>query len=407
MVYRSTVPHKAGSASSARKLAQVAIVEEDAVTLAQLVSVLKPDIEVQPYLSLEEALEGTLVLSEPTVIVLGPSQLYEDVLDRTAAVLQSHRAVGALVVVADADATTLRVALRAGLDDAVSLDGMAEELPEAVRDLSFRLQSVASATAAAQPAAPAAPKRGRVTTVFSPKGGVGKSVVAVNLASALAQRPATKVLLVDLDVNFGDVAVMLRMQPAHHIGDALAAGTRIDKVLVEGLLATEERTHLQVLAAPPGSADITHVASESVSALLEVLRDVADHIVVDTAPGLDDTILQALSDSDDIVYIVGMDVPSVKNARIGLQALELLEIPLERVVVVLNRADSRVRLGARDVERTLQMKVDAALPSDGLVPQSVNSGVPAVIEFERSRFAGRMREMATLISDRASQKERA
>lgn len=406
MASLSAVTRQVGSPRSQHGVAQVAVVEEDAVTLARLVGVLEAESAVRPYLSLDEALEDDMRLNEPTVMVLGPSQMTEDVLDRTSATLQSHQTVGALLVVVDADATTLRVVLRAGLDDAVVLDRVEEELPEAVRDLGYRLQSVASASANAAPVVQPENRRGRVTTVFSPKGGVGKSVVAVNLASALAQRQNGTVALVDLNVNFGDVAVMLRLQPAHHIGDALAAGTRIDRMLVDSLLVRDERTRLQVLAAPPGSADITKVKPENVAALLEVLRDVADHIVVDTAPGLDDTILQALSDSDDIIYLVGMDVPSVKNARIGLQALELMEIPLERVIVVLNRADSRVRLGARDVERTLQMKVDAALPSDAIVPQSVNSGVPAVIEFERSRFSGRVREIAALIADRATQKER-
>jgi pilus assembly protein CpaE len=127
----------------------------------------------------------------------------------------------------------------------------------------------------------------------------------------------------------------------------------------------------------------------------------ADYVVVDTTPILDDRVLQVLSESDDIVYVVGMDIPSVKNARLGLQALEAVQVPLQRVLLVLNRADSRVHLSARDVERSLRMKVDAALPSDALVPQSVNRGAPAVLEFERSRFAARMREIADLVVSRS------
>jgi pilus assembly protein CpaE len=158
-----------------------------------------------------------------------------------------------------------------------------------------------------------------------------------------------------------------------------------------------------ILAAPPGGGGRERLAPETVADILSVTRSIADHVIVDTAGGLDDSVLQALSDSDDIVFIVGMDVPSVKNARLGLQALELVGVPLNRIVVALNRADSRVHLDHRDVERALQMKVDVSLPSDALVPQSVNTGVPAVLEFGRSRFAGRIREIASIIAERAAE----
>lgn len=380
----------------------MAVIEEDAVVLSRLVSTLKGQGGATPYLSLDELLDSDLSLAtDGLVLVLGPSQMEEDVLDRTSALLHTDRAIGALVVVDGADTYTLRIALRAGVDDAVDLSRADEELPQAVRDLGFRLRSVQTAKSAL-PLATADPRRrGRVTTVFSPKGGVGKSVVAINLATALAQRTSGTVALVDLDVHFGDVAVMLRLTPAHHIGDAANAADRLDRVLLQSLLTRDERSRLSVLAAPPGSSDGNKVTAQTASVIFDVLRSIADHIIVDTAPGMDDTLLQVLSDSEDIVYIVGMDVPSVKNARLGLQALELMQVPLERVIVVLNRADSKVRLNQRDVEKTLQMKIDASLPSDALVPQSVNTGSPAVLDFERSRFSGRMREIAAMISDRA------
>jgi pilus assembly protein CpaE len=247
-------------------------------------------------------------------------------------------------------------------------------------------------------------RRGRLTTLFSPKGGVGKSVLAVNLATALAQAGTGRVALVDLDVNFGDISVMLRLKPAHHVGEAAAAGAHLDNVLIDSLLVHDERSNLAILAAPPGGAGSERLTAESASNIVAVMRTVADHVIVDTPGGLDDNVLQVLSESDDIVFVVGMDVPSVKNARLGLQAMELVGIPLDRIIIALNRSDSRVHLSQRDIERALQMKVDASFPSDALVPQSVNTGVPAVLEFGRSRFAGRVREMADLIADRASER---
>ncbi len=389
-------------AASALPGAAVAVVEEDAVVLARLVGVLASVPTLQPFLHLDELLDSDIDTAEGLVLVLGPSQVYEEsTLDRVSALLRTEGSFGAVLVVAEPDAATLRMALRAGLDDAVALDRTEEDLPGAVRDLRYRLQSSSSSKTTARPTTPAE-HRGRVTTVFSPKGGVGKSVISVNLATALAHRSDRAVALLDLDLQFGDVAVMLRLKPAHHVGEAAAAGSRLDADLLESLLVRHERSGVYVLAAPTDTSEGAKVTSQSISEVLAVMRRTADHIIVDTAPVLDDTVLQVLSESDDIVYVVGMDVPSVKNARLGLQALELVQIPLDRILVVLNRADSRVHLATRDVERALQMKVDASLPSDALVPQSVNKGAPAVLEFDRSRFAGRMREIASLILNRAS-----
>jgi pilus assembly protein CpaE len=397
--FATSIRRKAANPAAASPV-RVAVIEDDAVVLHHLIDALGDEEGVHPYLSLDELVSESDTPLDGLVLVLGPSQMDEVVLDRTSALLQMHRA-GALVVVEEVDASVLRVALRAGVDDAVAMSSVERDLPQAVRDLSFRLRSLHPTNPA--PTRGPGDHRGRITTVVSPKGGVGKSVVAVNLAAALAQGTDGSVALVDFDVSFGDVAVMLRIKPDHHVGEAAAVGARLDHLLMESLLIRDERTRLSILAAPPGGAQGERITADSVTSILSVLRTVVDHVVVDTAPGLDDNVLQILTQSDDIVYVVGMDIPSVKNARLGLQALEVIEVPLNRVVLVLNRSDSRVHLAQRDIEKTLQMKVDACLPSDALVPQSVNMGAPAVLEFARSRFAGRIRELASMIAARAQE----
>lgn len=378
----------------------IAVVEQDLEILDRLLAALEKENGVRGFRSLDDLLSRTKIGSDPVVMVLGPSQMDEVVLDRASTLLHRNPSLGALLVVEEVDAVVLRIALRAGLDDAVALANVKEDLPQAVRELKLRLQSIRPVSAGPDTSAPKE-RRGRITTVFSPKGGVGKSVVSVNLATALARDESASVAVVDLDLNFGDVSVMLRLKPTHHIGEAFAAGARLDGVLIDSLLLHDDPTHLRVLAAPPGGTEGQRVTPEAVSTILAVMRSVADYVIVDTAPNLDDAVLQALMESDDIVYVVGMDVPSVKNARLGLQALELMGVALDRILLVLNRADSRVHLAQQDIERTLEMKVDASLPSAALVPQSVNTGKPAVLEFGRSRFAARIRDLAGLITDRA------
>lgn len=378
----------------------IAVVEQDLAILDRLLAALEKEKGVSGFRSLDELLNQTKIGNDPVVMVLGPSQLDEVALDRASSLLHRNPTLGALLVVEEVDAVVLRIALRAGLDDAVALGNVKEDLPQAVRELKLRLQSMRPVNAGPVSSAPKE-RRGRITTVFSPKGGVGKSVVSVNLAAALARDESTSVAVVDLDLNFGDVSVMLRLKPTHHVGEALAAGARLDGVLIDSLLLHDDETHLRILAAPPGGTEGQRVTAEAVSTILSVMRSVADYVIVDTAPSLDDAVLQALMESDDIVYVVGMDVPSVKNARLGLQALELMGVALDRILLVLNRADSRVHLAQQDIERTLEMKVDTSLPSAALVPQSVNTGKPAVLEFARSRFAARIRDLAGLVTDRA------
>jgi pilus assembly protein CpaE len=269
-----------------------------------------------------------------------------------------------------------------------------------VRDIGSRLTATASPVAR-PPDIPEKPGVGRITTVFSPKGGVGTSVVAVNLAACLAQKATAPVVLVDLDLQFGDVAVMLRMLPNSNIVDLAQAGRRADASFIRGLLTKDESTNLLVLPAPPEPTMAGEVDGGVITSLFAGLRELGAHVIVDTAAGLSDFVLSALSESDDIVYVVGLDVPSVKNARLGLQAFEVLEIPLDRVVVVLNRANTKVNLAVRDVERTLEMKVDVSVPSEAIVPQSVNKGEAAVLANKKSRFAGAIEQLAQKIRSRA------
>jgi pilus assembly protein CpaE len=271
-----------------------------------------------------------------------------------------------------------------------------------VSDLAFHLDDELSAppSAGREPGTPGR-RRAFVTTVFSPKGGVGKSVVAVNLATALARRSGEPVVVLDLDLQFGDVAVMLRLQPVHTFTDALSAGDLLDETLLRSFLARHEKSGVYVLAAPTSPSEADHVDPAAMLRVLDLLRDMFSHVVIDTPPHLSEVVLQAVAESDAVGFVVAMDVPSVKNARLGLQAFSLLQIPSAKMVLLLNRADSKVHLAPHDVERALEMKVDLWLPSDVSVVQSVNQGVPALLAFPNSPFSGQIRELGDMMLARA------
>lgn len=384
--------------------AAVVLVEYDAELRHELRNYLPSEWEVQAFSSLEQADGTPIEPNRPTILLLGPSQATETALLATGSTLRGAPGAGALIVVTSVSPALMRLVLRAGLNDAISLQSAPEHLQEAVLDLARQLESdlarprhSASTASTSQAARP-----GYVTTVYSPKGGVGKSVVAVNLAAGIAQRCRAPVVIADLDLQFGDVAVMLRLQPRHSFADALSAGDLLDEALLRSFLARHEKTGIWALAAPTSPSDADLASPADMLRVLELLTYMFPYVVLDTPPQLSELVLQAVAASDTVAFVVGMDVPSVKNAHLGLQVFELLQVQREKLAVVLNRADSRVHLTWRDIERALGTKIDVGFPSEVTVPQAINQGQPTLVAYPRSRFAAQALQLADFILARAS-----
>ena len=335
------------------------------------------------------------------VVVFGPTEAAEEVVSQIAGLLAFRPGYGVIMVVYEVTAAVLQQALRSGAVDVVAVSAEDDELLDAISRASARVVNRTPVAPQAPASSPTSP--GRVMTVFGTKGGTGKSVLAINLAVALARRTIQPVVLVDADLQFGDVALMLQLQPAHTIVEAVAAGDRLDGTLLEGLLLRHPASGLLVLAAPtePGSAD--QIGRADLVRILNILRERCAFVVVDTSANFSDVTISALESSDDILVMAGLDVMSLKSSRIGLQSMRVLGIPFSRVKFVLNRANTRVGLTEADAERALQLKVDAALPSDILVAESVNRGVPVVTSAPRSKFAKSVEALADTLSAASTQ----
>ena len=325
---------------------------------------------------------GRASLTGPTVVVLGPSFAGPEILEDALQQVLSRPATGAILVADELTTQLLQRALRAGVSDVVVADDPSD-VEDAIRRAAG--QVVLRSPLVPGHAAPAAPSSGRLITVFSPKGGSGKSVIACNLAILLAQRSEGPVALVDADLQFGDVAVMLKLTPQHTIVDAVSAMHRLDAPLIRSLLSTHASGVL-VLAAPREPAFGDQVQASDMHRIVELLRSFCSFVVVDTPTQFSDVALHLIEQSDDLVLVAGMDVPAIKNMKIGLQTLKLLGTPSSKLRLVLNRANAKVGLDVNEVEKTLHLQAEALLPSDILVPQSVNKGVPAVMGNPKSGF---------------------
>ena len=272
----------------------------------------------------------------------------------------------AVVLVRDEVGTdVLTEALGAGVRSVVAAADVDDLVGAVARARETAQRSVGVAPA---PVGVGADNAGLVVTLFSVKGGVGKSVVATNLAAALADQ-GRRVCLVDLDVTCGDVAILLRLSPAHTLADLSRLAGEIDPSGVESLL-TVHSERVSVLAAPVHLGE--RVPVEPVGEVLRTLAGMFDVVVVDTGGTFDDHALQAL-DSCDLLLLVGTpDIPSLKSLKLATGTLDLLDLPRDRWRLVLNRTDSRAGLATSEMEATLGLSALVEVPAHRAVLSSVN-----------------------------------
>ncbi|GGQ75685.1 AAA family ATPase [Couchioplanes azureus] len=317
------------------------------------------------------------------LVVLGPGVPLDEALAFTARQRVERPSLGVVLLRDRVEVDVLAEAMRAGVREVVAAGDRDAVDAACARslDLTRRLSPAAPVTGA------------QVITVFAGKGGVGKSTVATNLAVTLAAGGRRRVCLVDLDLQFGDVGILLQLPPERGLADAVAMAGRLDEDGVRSLV-TSYRPGIDALLAPAGPAEGDQVDRELVTELLGVLTTMYDYVVVDTPPYVSDQVLAALDRTDWFVLVVTPDLPALKSARLTLNTFEMLEYPAERRHILLNRADSEVGLTVADVEKALGQPTSVLMPSSRDVPLSVNRGVPLAAERPAHPVARAMGELA-------------
>jgi pilus assembly protein CpaE len=275
-------------------------------------------------------------------------------------------------------------------------------LPQLINNVVFAIRKAAHARRQIPVSGPSG-RQGRIVTVFSPKGGTGKTVIATNLAAAVAKKEGKRVLLLDLDLQFGDAAIMLGIEPDKTIYDLVVAPGELDSEKLAGYV-TKHPCGLDLLPAPLRPEDAELVTEAKLGRLLEVARETYDVIVVDTSPFFHGPMLATLDRTDELLMVCGLDVPTLKNIRLSLQTLELLSFPQTRIRFLLNRANSNVGLKRREVEAALGVKIGIEVPSERAVPLSVNRGHPAVLSDPGCDFARAIKELGATLFPAAPKK---
>jgi len=338
----------------------------------------------------------------PNVLVLSPSIKEPDAFGMAEFVGRSSP-TSAIVMVRDhAPNGLLPAAMRAGIRDVIDLSQGGAELRDALsRAISWSV-SLRSSTGLSAP--DSGETRGKVISVFSSKGGTGKTFLSSNLGAALARDTGRDTAVLDLELEVGDVFSYYGRTSTTQLSDFLSIGDMEEPEAIAHL-GTHISDHLWIFGAGtvPGTEP---VAGESVGKVVRALRRMFGYVVIDATADYTDPVLAAFDLSDTICLITGLDVVGVRHMSLALQTLLSLGYPRERFRLVMNRADSKVRLDTDDVERVMNVGIDAMIPSSRLVPSSLNSGIPVVIDQPKSEVAKAVTKLAATFAPPPEAKER-
>lgn len=370
---------------------RVLITDDDADAQDDLRKMLlrEPDIEIVGIADTgRSAVKMTSELS-PDVVLMDAKLPDMGGLDVTETLLSQHRGIAVIILAVEGEPSQLRQAMLAGAADYLTRPISTEELVSSIRAV-FKRESQRRQLAPRpelHPPATVASDKGTLIAVFSPKGGTGKTTIAVNLATAIAAATHQKVALVDGSLLFGDVGVFMNLTGTKSIMDLLPRVGELDRDLLLDVMI-EHQSGVRVLLAPPRPELAELVGPDSLKVVLTKLRSSFDFVVVDTQTSFDECTLTVLDNADRIVLVVTLEVTALKNLKLFLDMAESLGYPARKLMLTINRGDSTAGIGVKEVEEKIRLKVAAMLANDWKTTTvATNRGVPLVISHPEARIA--------------------
>ncbi len=321
-------------------------------------------------------------------VVIGPDVPLEPACELAEAARLDRPELGVILLRNRVDVTTLSLALRSGMREVVTADdhtALADALRRS-RELTSRLLGHAAGGTGHE---------GHIITVFSAKGGVGKTTLSTNISTYLAET-GSKVLLVDLDLSFGDVAISLQLIPTKSVFDAVGMSGHLDEQGLQSLVTSHAESGLDVVCAPNDPSDADRIPVNVVTEILKVARHHYDYVIVDTPPSFTEHVLAACDISSALVLIATLDIPAVKNLRVAIDTLDMLGSPKDTRIIVLNRADAKVGLRPDDVVAAIKTPIAINIPNSMTVPASVNRGIPIVQDDPKGPVSMAIRELSDI-----------
>jgi len=336
----------------------------------------------------KEAIQVSQELN-PDVVLMDINMPDMDGIAATEAIRAKQPAVQVVILSVQSDQNYMRKAMLVGARDFLTKPPMGDELISAIRRAGEMARTEKAKSVQVQPVAISGnlnglsgfggPK-GKIVTVYSPKGGAGCTTLAVNLALTL-NNDDTRVALVDGNFQFGDVAVFINEQGKNTVLDLAPRAEELDPEIVEEVMVKHAASGLHILAAPSRPEHAEKISSGQFSKVLEYLSQMYAYVVVDTASLLTDVTLAAIDVSDLIVLVTTQDIPSIKNCRLFLDLLQTLGVERNRILFVMNRYDKRINITPERVAENLKQEVALVIPLDeATATKAVNRGVPFVLD---------------------------
>jgi pilus assembly protein CpaE len=374
---------------------RVLIVDDVAETRENVRKLLQFESDVEVVGAARSGKEGIQFSHEmdPDVVLMDINMPDVDGITATETIRQKMPHIQVVILSVQGDQNYMRRAMLAGARDFLTKPPMGDELISAIRRAGEMARIERAKIASVRPAASASSAgmpsmaavgfgltRGKVVSVYSPKGGTGCTTIAVNLALAL-HNDDTRVVIVDSNLQYGDVAVFFNEQGKNTIANLASLADDLDPDIVEGVLLKHAATGISILASPSRPEHADKISADQFLKIVEFLRQMYAYVVIDTSPYLSDVTVAAIDVSDVIVLVTTQDIPAIKNARLFLDLLQNLRIDRGRVAFVMNRFDKRIAITAERVGENLKQEVAAVLPLDErVVIPAVNRGVPFMVD---------------------------
>lgn len=339
-------------------------------------------------------LQPDLVLMDINMGVVGTS----DGIWATQEISMQYPQTGIIIISVQDEPDYMRRAMSAGARDYLVKPFDSDELFKTIEAVAEREKAKWENLPMSMTATSHGPRNAKIFSVFSTKGGVGKSFIAANLAVEVKRRTQKRVLVVDMDLQFGDIALLLNVSPKSTLAHIAESGGNLDDADFIETHISDSQSGVRVLAAPlkPEYAEV--VTPEVITKVLEIVRHHYDYIIVDNVASFGPETLASLDVSDGIFLIMAPDFLSLKNVTLGLAVMDTLNYSPGKIHLVLNRVNGIASARVKDIERGLKRQISVEIPFDNeLVVGSVNSGQPLIISHPHSAVSKGIAEIADIV----------
>ena len=392
----------------------VLIVDDHAETRRNISKLLQFESDISVVGTAKSAKEGIQEAIEvnPDVVLMDINMPDVDGIRATEAIREKVPSTQIVILSVQGDANYMRRAMLAGARDFLTKPAKSDELVTVIRragekskeekkKATFGTRGPALAQQRLGGTTTQLSSMGKIISIYSPKGGVGKTTIATNLAIAL-HNDDTPAVLVDCNLQFGDVAVFMNERSKNSLVDLTPLAEQLDPEVVDEVVIHHKSSGVDILSAPPHPEDAEKVSGAQLVKVLEYLKQLYSYVVIDTDQGLSDVTLDALDASDVLILVTLQDIPAVINSRVMLNLLNTLGVNEERVMLVMNKFDKEVAITPGKISKNLNKEISVVLPKEEeVVILSVNKGVPFMLNSGKSKEVGKsILELAGKVRER-------